>query len=243
MKDTRSRPDSASSAIERDGRERRGGDTRQALILAGIDLFGDYGVKGTTTRLLCTASGANIAAIHYHFGSKDGLYLAVATYIADRMDAHFAGAVNCDIAALLASPLNGPAAAKAFASIVDHMAKLMVESDEVRTWAQVIVREQSTPTKAFDILYKGRMEKLQSLLANLAAACTGLSPNSDEIKFRVHALIGQVLVFAISRESLRRALKVERLTSAHSVTIRRILMAHVEVCLGVPPLDSLSSAS
>ncbi|MFP4031684.1 MAG: TetR family transcriptional regulator, partial [Desulfococcaceae bacterium] len=60
---------------------RRGDETRRALIHAGLELFGEYGIKGTSTRMLAELSGANVAAIPYHFGSKRGLYLAVVAHI------------------------------------------------------------------------------------------------------------------------------------------------------------------
>ena len=44
----------------------------KALLNAGIDLFGIYGIKGTTTRMLADESGSNSAAVTYYFGSKQG---------------------------------------------------------------------------------------------------------------------------------------------------------------------------
>ncbi len=61
-------------------------DTRQSLIMAGLELFGEYGVNGTSTRMLAKHSGANIAAISYHFGSKEALYHAVIRYIAEQAE-------------------------------------------------------------------------------------------------------------------------------------------------------------
>jgi TetR/AcrR family transcriptional regulator, regulator of cefoperazone and chloramphenicol sensitivity len=69
----------APSNLESDAR--RGDAARQALIGAGIELFGRRGLEGATTRELARAAGQNIAAIPYHFGSKEGLYLAVAEHL------------------------------------------------------------------------------------------------------------------------------------------------------------------
>ncbi|MBN9445309.1 MAG: TetR family transcriptional regulator, partial [Bosea sp.] len=47
--------------------------TRQALIRAGLDLFGRNGFDATSTREIAQAAGVNSAGIAYHFGGKDGL--------------------------------------------------------------------------------------------------------------------------------------------------------------------------
>jgi AcrR family transcriptional regulator len=51
--------------------------TRIALLDAAERLFSQYGVEGTSVRDIVTAAGTNLAAINYHFGSKDHLALEV----------------------------------------------------------------------------------------------------------------------------------------------------------------------
>ena len=225
------------SFTEPDGRGKRSEDTRHALIEAGIELFGEYGIKGTTSRMLATASHTNIAAITYHFGSKEGLYLAVVGSIAERMDQHFSQADMPRPEELVGNLLSPPEAVAIFANMIEHMANLMVDSEKVRTWARIIVREQSHPTLAFDLLYEGRMERIQNMLTALIAVAMGTAPDTPENKIRAHALIGQVLGFATSRESLLRALGVKRLSPTHRDLIREVLRRHVEVCLS-PPLPA-----
>ncbi len=52
-------------------------DTRQRLIDAGRKLIATRGFKGTSIRALTEEAGANLGAVTYHFGSKEGLYQAV----------------------------------------------------------------------------------------------------------------------------------------------------------------------
>ena len=56
--------------------------TRQRLIDTGLTLFGRYGFDGVTTRQLATSAQVNQASIPYHFGGKEGVYLAIAEQIA-----------------------------------------------------------------------------------------------------------------------------------------------------------------
>ena len=48
--------------------------TRQALIEAGGAVFAEQGFHDATVRDICARAGANIAAVHYHFGDKEALY-------------------------------------------------------------------------------------------------------------------------------------------------------------------------
>lgn len=219
---------------------KRGEGTRYALIMAGLELFGEYGIKGTSTRMLSSHSGANIAAIPYHFGSKEGLYRAVVEYIIRSISAYI-GEMTRDIQeALEQGPLEKAEALAAFRKMLGGLARIFVESDEPKAWAQIIMREQANPTEAFDIYYEQHMKQMQEMSTALVASCTGLDPESDEVKLRVHALFGQILVFLISRESILRHLGVQQLTEAHVDMIHRVLAGHAEACLQVPSVAGVA---
>lgn len=51
--------------------------TRQRLLEAAAQTFLAHGFEGASTREICERAQANIAAISYHFGSKEELYRAV----------------------------------------------------------------------------------------------------------------------------------------------------------------------
>ncbi len=67
------------------GRDAR--DTREKLIRAGERLFARRGVDGALTRdIVAEAGQANGSAVHYHFGSRQGLLLAIADKHIGRME-------------------------------------------------------------------------------------------------------------------------------------------------------------
>lgn len=51
--------------------------TRRAALDAAQHLFAEKGFSGTSMREIASASGISQPLIHYHFGSKEGLYRAV----------------------------------------------------------------------------------------------------------------------------------------------------------------------
>lgn len=52
-------------------------ETRARILAATDELFGALGFDATTTRDIAERSGVNKALIHYHFGSKDELLVAL----------------------------------------------------------------------------------------------------------------------------------------------------------------------
>jgi len=51
----------------------KGNDTKMALLQAAKKLVGERGYAGATVRELAAASGTNLAAVNYHFGSRERL--------------------------------------------------------------------------------------------------------------------------------------------------------------------------
>jgi len=51
------------------------------LVLKAIDIFSEKGFKGTTIREVSRAAGINAPTLYYYFGSKEGLWLEILTYI------------------------------------------------------------------------------------------------------------------------------------------------------------------
>jgi AcrR family transcriptional regulator len=55
----------------------RGGETRTLILDTAEAMFVADGYSGVTMRALTAAAGVNLAAVNYHFGSKDKLLLEV----------------------------------------------------------------------------------------------------------------------------------------------------------------------
>lgn len=49
-------------------------DTPKKIVSAATCLFAKKGYDGTSTKEICETAGVNIAAVHYHFESKENLY-------------------------------------------------------------------------------------------------------------------------------------------------------------------------
>src|SRR5215470_418761 len=61
-------------------------DTKTRILDAAEALFTEHGFEATSLRQLTTAAGVNLAAVNYHFGSKEELFQAVLTRRLDPMN-------------------------------------------------------------------------------------------------------------------------------------------------------------
>ncbi|MGA1525538.1 MAG: TetR/AcrR family transcriptional regulator, partial [Planctomycetota bacterium] len=51
--------------------------TKHQILDAAERLFAEFGVDATSLRAVTSTAGVHLAAVNYHFGSKDGLVRAV----------------------------------------------------------------------------------------------------------------------------------------------------------------------
>ena len=60
--------------------------TKARLLTAAEEVFAAKGFEGASTREIAAAAGVNISSLHYHWESKETLYVAVFENIYDRID-------------------------------------------------------------------------------------------------------------------------------------------------------------
>lgn len=207
-------------------------EKKLAILQAGLKLFGEYGVAGTSVRMIANEANANVASISYYYQSKENLYLQVVIYIGEQISAHMSNAEK-GLHDIMSDPskVTKDDAFEALNLLLQRMLIILVEKDDSKNWAKIIMREQANPTEAFDIIYERFMKPMQAMAAFCVATYLDIDPDSDEVKIRLHALKGQVLGFLVSRESLLRHLDVEKLTPENIEIIRSVIRSHLKGAL------------
>ncbi|MFK4762973.1 TetR family transcriptional regulator [Microbacterium sp. ZW T5_45] len=63
-----------SKAPKRRGRPRGGSDSRERILAAAVDEFGERGYEGATIRSIAARVGVDAALVHHYFGTKADLF-------------------------------------------------------------------------------------------------------------------------------------------------------------------------
>ena len=59
--------------------------TKQKILVAAREVLNDQGFSGLSTRAVSEAAGTQMSQIRYHFGSKDGMVLALYEYMTEEL--------------------------------------------------------------------------------------------------------------------------------------------------------------
>jgi AcrR family transcriptional regulator len=227
---TPSRPAPAASSSPQEGRSAspRGQLARQALIEAGVEVFGANSLESATTRDIAQRAGQNIAAIAYYFGGKDGLYMAVVEHIASIIGERI-GPLMDEIARYLAQPN------RSAGRCLDYMGQLLASTiathSDMLAVTSIIVKEQMHPTPAFDVLYARGLGQLQATGAALLEAYCGTPADAEETIVRFHALLGQSLAFRFARETIIRRAEWQGIGQQEEQLIRDVVVEQAQAVM------------
>lgn len=200
--------------------------TREALVAAGLKLFGSKGFEATSTRDIAAEANANIASIAYHFGGKDGLRVACAESIVARLkqvtgSASLVSEIRFDEETALGTLEN----------LLSMIVGFMVVRPEARDIAAFMVREITGAGPAVDIIYDEFVAPIHKALCRLWAAATGGEAESEETRIAVFALIGQVIYFRIGQPLVLRRLEWKSVGPREAEEIIRALKANMRALI------------
>jgi TetR/AcrR family transcriptional regulator, regulator of cefoperazone and chloramphenicol sensitivity len=213
----------------------RGDETRQRLIEGAMEVFADLGFNGASTRALAERAGANLAAISYHFGSKAGLYRAVARHIAEGMLAKLRPALEEVEAALAAGSLKRRELMRLLhLLVIETFAATVIGSEEAGKWSRFVVREQMRGGEAFEIIYGGAMVRLQKACGALVARLREVPEDDPRNIVRAVAIIGQILIFRIGRATMLKRMGWQDLTAEGLRLIQSVLREDLERIVSAP---------
>ena len=159
-------------------------ETRTRILDAAEELFMHQGFGGTSMRLLTAKAGVNLAAVNYHFGSKDALIEAVFRRRLDPMNAARISALD----ALEASgrPLSPEAIIRAF---VGEGLRMMEDAKGGRNFIRLLGRSYTEPAKAIRVLigqlYAPAMERYKAAFERALPQMP-----REELVWRMHFMFG-----------------------------------------------------
>ncbi len=202
----------------------RGQETRAALVVAALKLLGDKGFEATSTREIAAEAGVNVAMIAYHFGGKEGLRLACADFIAERLRQIFeaTGELSAQSAGEARAALGGLARA---------LIRGLVADEAARPLARFLLREVSQTSPAFQRVYETAFAPLHARACALWAAATGAPAESVDARLSVFTMIAQVVYFRIARPAILLRMGWDDIGPAEAAAIETVVLANLEAAV------------
>ena len=179
----------------------RGEATRVKLIETAILLFGRRGYDAVTTRELATAAEANLSAIRYHCGDKDGLYRAALETVTAEIQALVDPRLSDLQRGIVSAGGNRDKLAALAGGFVEGWARSVLCDRRTQRRMPCIMREVTSPTKHFDLIYDRFYRPFLDLLALLIAALHSDDASQPAVRIRTHAALYTLLSF-IEAESV-----------------------------------------
>lgn len=178
--------------------------TKEKLIETSLELFALYGYEGVSTRQIVNKAGVNISAINYYFGGKKGLYNAA---IESKVKL-FEEKILADLQQVHTLKLTDKDEQKKFFVLLIEKYMNFIFSRGVPQYVMMLmVREINRPSETFNIIYKRIMYKASKAFTDLLCAIFDRPEDDEEIMILVATLIGQILIFRISKNLILKRLE------------------------------------
>jgi len=170
--------------------------TKARLLAAAREHFALRGVKDATVREICSQAGANVAAVNYHFGGKDKLFMAVLMEFLEQAQAKYPVHMGLGPEA---PPLD-----RLKAYIRSLLYRLMGDGDPVNEkLGQLLSAEFIEPSANFDVITERHVTPHHEVLLEILRE---LLPNAEArtIHLCASGVVGHCLLFDNAKQLIRR---------------------------------------
>ena len=128
-------------------------ETKRAIVCAALEEFAERSVSGARTREIARKAKVNHAAINYHFGGKLEMYEKVIQLVIEKLTEEYQ-VIYDEIDKYLDSPNATKEGAKELAKKFLIFHHHLYTNPDFTNFFRIIQREESSPTKVFDIVYE-----------------------------------------------------------------------------------------
>lgn len=170
-------------------------DTEARLLEAAGETFAEFGYRAATVRQICDKAGANVAAVNYHFGDKEQLYLAVLRSVPDaHADKYPSHGKLC----------TGATPENRLRAYIESLLHRVFDPGRPGWHAKIIARELAEPTRALDSLLEEIARPLHRELAGIVRDLLGPAADDESVRLCALSIMGQCVYYHHARAVLAR---------------------------------------
>lgn len=165
--------------------------TRERLLNVARQVFSEQGFQGATVREICRRADANVAAVNYHFGSKDGL-------LAEALNFTQLKTLQTENAQVDACP-------KVRLRLFIHaFLSMLLDESHPSSPCQIMARELANPSPALDQIVREALSPLHTFLDQLVYEIIGDVVTEIQRRYIVSSIFGQCVHYSHARPVLQR---------------------------------------
>lgn len=172
-------------AVRKDGIE-----SKKKLLDSAMLVFAEKGYNKATISDICKLAGSNVAAVNYHFGSKEELYIA-----AWRKAFRQAIELFPPDGGL---PKSSPAEQRLFALINSALCRIL-GAGESGPWGQILLKEMAEPTSVILEIHHEVIQPLRNLTREIISELLGPNTREKELVFCEMSVVHQFIAVGLRK--------------------------------------------
>jgi AcrR family transcriptional regulator len=169
--------------------------TEQRLLEAAGEIFAEYGYRAATIRQICEKAGANIAAVNYHFGDKEGLYTAVLRSVPKAHAEKYPPDLGLP---------GGATAEQKLRACIHSLLQRVFDEGRPGWHTKILAREMIEPTRALDKLVEEVARPIHRELASIVRDLLGSGANNEAVRLCALSVMSQCVYYQHARSVIRR---------------------------------------
>jgi AcrR family transcriptional regulator len=184
--------------------------TRQRILQVAAEVFAKSGFDKATVREICTQASVNVAAINYHFGDKENLYIQVLKYCKTLAFEKYPSDLDTKKSDSPEIKLKAFIRSFVFRILDDGPSSL---------FGRLVSREYIEPTGALDMLVEEAMRPTFLLLSEIVKELLGGKMPVMTVHMCCASIVSQCLFFLYGRHALTRLFPGQKFGTTEMETI------------------------
>lgn len=190
--------------------------TRAQLLQAAGEVFAEEGFAKATSKEICRRARANVAAVNYHFGSKEGLYAAVLEEAHSRL---------VSLGTVAATARSAIAPQQKLRMLLTRMVAEIAKRDRTAWELRVLSREILSPSPMMDGLVKNQIAPKATFLRAILAEIMELHADHPAVSRALISVLGPCIMLLITNRALQQKVAPKLDMDAESLTDHMVAYA------------------
>ena len=178
------------------GRVEQNLQMRRELLEAAGEVFAEKGFAKATVRAICDHAGANVAAINYYFGNKQGLYREAIKHWSEISRQKYPPDFGLGAK---------PTAEQRLEAFIRSFLFRILDKSRPGWHGKLMTREMVEPTEALDELVKSAYQPMNQLLRQIVRELGGGRLSQTEVRLCARSVMGQCLYYRHARSIIARS--------------------------------------